>query len=227
MSTNQPAAFVKVTRSFVRAKDTSAAKAPGSSSPTRSQPVVFAWAHRGLMRVSNDWLPRLMWSMQRTGRLGLSGIALLVAGLVFLVSTHLPLVQEVETLRSQLATARAQAASTPTRVSDDGTAVLRTLPPRAQMPALLGVLLQQARASHLSLDTGKYETASLKSGGVVSYQISFPVTGPYPQVRRFIDATLTALPAAALSELSLTRKTIGDAEVEAQIRMTVFTRDSP
>jgi hypothetical protein len=46
-------------------------------------------------------------------------------------------------------------------------------------------------------------------------------------VRQFIDATLTALPTVALSELSLTRKTIGDGSVEAQIRMTLFTRESP
>jgi hypothetical protein len=95
------------------------------------------------------------------------------------------------------------------------------------MPSLLGVLLKQADAAHLSIDTGKYESSALKSGGVTSYQVSFPVSGPYPQVRQFIDATLTALPTVALSELSLTRKTIGDGSVEAQIRMTLFTRESP
>jgi hypothetical protein len=95
------------------------------------------------------------------------------------------------------------------------------------MPALLGVLLKQADAAHLSIDTGKYETTALKSGGVVSYQISFPITGPYPQVRQFIDATLSALPTVGMSELSLTRKSIGDGAVEAQIRLVAFTRDGP
>ncbi len=112
-------------------------------------------------------------------------------------------------------------------VSDPGAALLRTLPRRSQMPALLGVLVQQADAAHLSIDTGKYESTALKSGAVMTYQISFPVAGPYPQVRRFIDATLAALPAAAVTELSLTRKTIADDAVEAQIRLTVFTQDSP
>jgi hypothetical protein len=226
MSANQPTAFSTVTRTRGRSKEILAAAA-SASHPTRAQSVVIAEAHRWLTRASNEWLPRLTWSVQRTGRAGVSGLALLLASLVFLVSTHLPLAHEVGDLHSQLTAARVQSAAAPAPVSDYGTALLRSLPQRAQMPALLGVLLQQADAAHLSLDTGKYESTALKSGGVMTYQISFPVTGAYPQVRRFIDATLTALPAVAMSELSLTRKTIGDGAVEAQIRLTVFTQDSP
>jgi Tfp pilus assembly protein PilO len=159
--------------------------------------------------------------------MGLTGIALLVASLVFLVSTHLPLAHEIENLSSQLTVARVRTVDRPAPVRDHGIALLRSLPSRAQMPALLGLLLKQADAAHLSIDTGKYETTALKTGGVMTYQVSFPIVGSYPQVRQFIDATLTALPAVAMSELSLTRKTIGDGEVEAQIRLTAFTQDSP
>jgi len=159
--------------------------------------------------------------------MGFTGLALLAASLVFLVSTHLPLAHEIEDLRSQLTVARARTVDGPAPIRDHGTALLRSLPPRTQMPALLGLLLKQADAAHLSIDTGKYETTALKTGGVMTYQISFPVIGPYPQVRQFIDATLTALPAVAMSELSLTRKTIGDGEVEAQLRLTAFTQDGP
>ena len=77
------------------------------------------------------------------------------------------------------------------------------------------------------MDTGKYEMSTSKSGDIVRYKVSFPVIGPYPQVRHFIDATLAALPAAAISELSIERKAIGDSAVEAQIRLTVFTRSAP
>lgn len=181
---------------------------------------------RWLARVSDEWLPQLMWSVQRTGRLGMSGIALIATCAIFLISTHLPLAQEVNDLRAQLETARVRSDAAPAQVSDRGAALLHSLPQRAQMPALLGVLLKQADAAHLNIDTGKYETSALKSGGIVSYQISFPVSGPYPQVRQFIDGTLAALPAVALSELSLTRKNIGDQTVEAQIRLTAFTQDS-
>jgi hypothetical protein len=180
-----------------------------------------------MLRASNHWLPYLTWSIQRSGRLGLLGMALLLGSLVFLVSAQLPLVQQVNDLRSQVASARAQLAAAPAPKPEIGTTLLHTLPVRDQIPELIGVLLEQAGTAHLSLDTGKYETTAAKGGGVVSYQISFPVTGPYPQIRQFIDATLTALPATAVTELSLTRKTIGDVEVEAQVHKTVFTRDGP
>jgi Tfp pilus assembly protein PilO len=158
----------------------------------------------------------------------LSGLGLLAAGIVFLVSTHLPLVHELNDLRAQTQWASTHAhAAAPRSVNEPGTFLLRSLPRRAEMPTVLGVLLHQAYAAHLNIDTGKYEATPLKNGGVMRYQISFPVTGPYPQVRQFIDSTLVALPAAAMTELSLTRKTIGDGVVEAQIRLTVFTRDAP
>jgi len=200
---------------------------PRPADSKRGGAVAIGAARRWLTVVSDRWLPRVAWSLQRTGRLGLSGVALLLASAIFLVSTHLPLTREVEELRSQVESAPAGASASSRPVSDSGTAMLRSLPSRAEAPALLGVLLKQADAAHLSIDTGKYETAALKSGGVTSYQVSFPVTGPYPQVRQFIDATLTALPAVALSELSLTRKAIGDGSVEAQIRLTFFTREAP
>ena len=194
--------------------------------PVKAQALVTITARRWLALVSDQWLPHLTWSVQRTGRAGLSGLALLLASLVFLLSTHLPLARQVEELRSDLQRAHEQRVKTPTTTAPDG-ALLRNLPRRALMPTLLGTLLHEADAAHLSIDTGKYETTALKNGGVVTYQISFPVTGQYPQVRQFIDATLAALPMVAVSELSLTRKTIGDGTVEAQIRLTAFTQDRP
>ena len=67
----------------------------------------------------------------------------------------------------------------------------------------------------------------MKNSGVVRYQIAFPVTGPYPQIRAFIDATLASMPAVALSDLVLERSSIARGNVEAQIRMTVYTRSAP
>lgn len=209
------------------AKAASPAPASSPGKVTRTEPTALLLVRGWLERASQQWVPRITWSVQRTGRTGLCGIALLLASLIFLVSTHLPLTREVESLRSQVTLTHAQAATAPVSVADSGAALLHRLPGRAQMPALLGVLLQQADNAHLSMDTGKYETTTLKSGGVVSYQISFPVSGPYPRVRQFIDSTLAALPAVAVTELSLTRKAIGDGTVEAQIRLTAFTQDRP
>jgi Tfp pilus assembly protein PilO len=200
----------------------------GSTSVQRKLPVdVIASGRALLVKASNVWLPRAVWSVQRTGRPGLAGIALIMMSVVFLISTHLNLAQEVESLRSQLERARTQTPRKSRAVTDPGSALLHSLPVRGDMPALLGVLLKQADDAHLAIDTGKYEATETKTGRLVRYQVSFPVVGPYPQVRQFIDATLTALPAVAIRELSLQRKTIGDSSVEAQIGLTVFTREKP
>jgi Tfp pilus assembly protein PilO len=176
------------------------------------------------LRLSNEWLPRVVWSASRTGRAGLVGLALVAASGVFYLSTHVPIAAEVAALKSELATAQARAASGAPRVASEPAAIVHNLPKRADMPAMLGLLFEQANAARLSIDTGKYEMTSAKTGDVVRYKVSFPVSGSYPQVRQFIDATLKAMPAVAISELSLERKAIGDGVVEAQIRLTVFTR---
>jgi hypothetical protein len=200
----------------------------GSSAGHREEQVaVLAAVRTLLMKASNEWLPRAAWSVQRTGRLGLTGIALIMMSAIFLVSTHLNLAQEVESLRSHLNIARTQTSRTPRVVTDPGSVLLHSLPTRDDMPALLGVLLKQADDAHLAIDTGKYEANEMKTGRLVRYQVSFPVAGPYPQVRHFIDATLTAMPAVAIRELSVQRKAIGDSSVEAQIGLTVFTREKP
>jgi hypothetical protein len=199
--------------------------APRGSPPARVQRRSDALVplRRLSARLTNQWLPGVVWSVSRTGRAGLVGLALVAASTVFFASTHLRIVDDVTALRAELAAARDRAAAGPSAGADD-LAGARSLPKRADMPALLGILFEQADAAHLTIDTGKYDMTASKSGDIVRYKVSFPVVGPYPQVRQFVDATLKAMPAVAISGLSLERKSIGDGAVEAQIRLTFFTK---
>jgi Tfp pilus assembly protein PilO len=182
-----------------------------------------ALARRLAVRLSNEWLPRAAWTISRTGRAGLVGIALLLAAALFLFSTHLRMAAEVEAMRADLASAQRQARTgNADKVADPATAI-RALPARTDMPAILRQLFNKATQARLAVDTGKYEINAMGSRGIVRYQIAFPVTGPYPQIRAFIDATLATMPAVALSDLVLDRKSLADGNVEAQIRMTVYT----
>ena len=187
---------------------------------------LLAPARRLASLVRTEWAPLVLWHVGRTGRVGLVGIALLLASAMFFFSTHLQVVGEAAALRADLANARARAATTPAG-GNESAQVLRHLPSRAEMPALLGVLLQQADDAKLTVDTGKYEMTTAKAGAITRYRVSFPVTGPYPQVRKFIDATLLALPAVAITELNIERKAIGDGAVEARLRLTFYTRGAP
>lgn len=204
--------------------------APGAAaggSATLSRSGAHASTRRLVSRLGNEWVQRAAWTIGRTGRPGLVGIALLLAAALFLVTTHLQVATEVEALRADLATARRQGR---TAVADEVAAPagpMRTLPARTEMPAILRKLFDEATRARLAVDTAKYEINLTRSSGVVRYQIAFPVTGPYPHIRAFIDATLAAMPAVALSDLVLKRKSIADGDVEAQVRMTVYTRSAP
>lgn len=190
--------------------------------PDRLDPL-----RRLVARASNEWLPRAVWTLGRTGRTGLVGVVLIAASLIFVASTQLKMADEVTGLKADLVAARTKGTATHRDPADAAQATIRDLPDRIAMPALLGTLLTQAADAHLSIDTGKYEVAATKAGQIVRYKVSFPVTGPYPQIREFIDSTLKELPSAAISELTIQRKSIADAAVEAEVRLVVFTRGAP
>jgi len=192
--------------------------------PSTTGPAALpAMPRRLALRLRNGWLPRATWTVRRTGRPGLAGLALLVAAALFYLSTYLKVAAEVEALRTDLATAQLHPHAAPVdRMARRGPA-LPALPARTDMPAILRQLFGEATQAHLAVDTGKYEIKEAKSGAVVRYHLAFPVLGPYPQIREFVDAVLSKMPAVALSDLQLERKSIGEGRVEAQIRMTVYT----
>jgi len=203
----------------------SAASPVGTSLTTTetAQPL-----QRVLARIQHEWLPLAVWSIGRTGRAGLVGIALLLASGVFFASTHSKLAGEVDDLREQLETARARPATSPaSRAAEQPARLVGELPTRVEVPALLGTLVSEAEKAHLSIDTGKYEVLTTKASGVTRYHVSFPITGAYVQIREFIDGLLVAMPAAAISELSIERKQVGDGAVEAQLQLTLYTRGAP
>jgi hypothetical protein len=175
-------------------------------------------------RMSNVWLPGLVWRAERMGRPGLAGLVLIGATAVFAFSTHLPMADEVLRLRSNLQEAQSRAATQPQSALNEPANSVHGLPARTEMPQVLGVILKQASDAQLSIDTAKYEISTTKVGGLVGYRLSFPIDGPYPNVRRFIDSTLIAIPGLAIDDLSIVRKAISDNSVEAQLRMTIFTR---
>jgi hypothetical protein len=55
--------------------------------------------------------------------------------------------------------------------------------------------------------------------------MTFPVKGQYPAIRQFIDATLLAVPSAAVEGLRIERKNAGDDNVEAELGFSVFVRN--
>lgn len=160
---------------------------------------------------------------------GLIGGALLLISLAFGLAATLPAGQELEQARQRAA----QAASVQARVDSGELVVPRTpegqqaafyqdFPSQGEVTRWIERIYDAAAVERLSLAQGQYVLTPVKDTRLNRYQISLPVRGDYGQIRRFITAALAAVPNLALDELSLQRQEIGEAQVDARIRLSLY-----
>jgi hypothetical protein len=86
-------------------------------------------------------------------------------------------------------------------------------------------LFALAGKANLSLSQGEYKSAFDSNAQLHTYQITLPVKGSYGQVWSFGLTALRAIPYASLDELSFKRENIGDAQIEARLRLTMYLSD--
>jgi hypothetical protein len=166
------------------------------------------------------------------GRSGIVGVALLVFSLVCFLAANSPLHGQLAQLRADLLTAQ-QTQATRRQAGLDLTprvqlqTLVSKLPARAQLPAITEQIIAEADAAGLALERGTYAVDIVHSGAIARARIVFPVHGSYPNIRRFVDGTLGAVPGAAVDGLRFERKDISAAEVDAEVRFLVYLRNSP
>ena len=88
-------------------------------------------------------------------------------------------------------------------------------------------LFALAARSGLSLRQGEYKAAFERNARLHTYQVTLPVKGNYDAIWQFALAALRTMPFAALDEISFRRDAIGEAEVEARLRITLYLLDRP
>ena len=79
-----------------------------------------------------------------------------------------------------------------------------------------------AAKSGLTLAQGEYKSAYERNGRLHTYQVTLPVKGSYGAIWQFGMLALRAIPFASLDEISFKRETIGEASVEARLRLTLY-----
>jgi len=94
-------------------------------------------------------------------------------------------------------------------------------------PDQLDRLLQHAADQGLQLNDGLYTVTREAQGQVVCYQVSLPLQGTYPQVRRFLTALLKSEPGLALLDVQFHRVKISDPALDATVRLSYFMRPAP
>ena len=169
-------------------------------------------------------VPHAQYQLTRLGALGMTGLAAMFAAVVIGLGALIPGQNAIRALDADIA--RAKQHHPPSEVTpEEGVGrLVAALPTRGQIPAVIGLVLQQAQQAGVPLDVGHYAFVPAKSGGVGRYELEFPVHASYPQVRDFINRTLTAIPAAGLDKLRIERKTVADQAVNADVRFVVFVR---
>ena len=168
-------------------------------------------------------------SVHYLGLPGLLGVGLLLLALAALFSVVMPAQKELE--RSRLAqqqraeqTARVQAGGSkkPQSRADQLKTFYSAFPTEIAAADALQSIYDTANQNGVALPHGEYSMAVDKDTRLARYNITLPVVGSYEQIRGFIAAALAAVPALALEHVDFQRQKIGDPQLEAKLRLTLF-----
>lgn len=172
--------------------------------------------------LSRHWRDVLGWP-------GVAALGVLAAILPFYLSTVRPLQAQVDEARRSVerqAGQEALAGRPDARARRDHAGQLaeyyRFFPPARSAPQWLEKLIALAESRGLSLDQGEYHVAPDKVGRLVSFRMTLPVKGEYPQIRRFLADLQAGLPVVALEKVQFERQNIADPAVEARIGLVLY-----
>lgn len=157
---------------------------------------------------------------------GMVGVGLLIATGGFYVSTLAPQQLRIEALRKETVQLRQQAnqstSAVPQAPAEKLAAFYAFFPPSTELPDLLGKVFDSAKRQSLALEQGEYRPLKDSVGNLMRYQFTLPVRGSYPQIRKFVDVALAEVPALSLDSIQFERRKIGDATVDAKLKLVVF-----
>ena len=167
-------------------------------------------------------------ALEYLGIAGIVGIGLLLACAAFWTSAVKPAKEELAAQRAALERMRSRAPMQP--VSGAGRAeelrrFYNLFPSAAALTGELERLHRLARNSRLELAQGEYRLER-RPAGLWAYRVTLPVRGSYSEVRNFISAVLKDMPGASIDALRFDRKKADDAQLEAQLRLTLYARPS-
>jgi hypothetical protein len=117
------------------------------------------------------------------------------------------------------------AAPAPAPAPDNLAAFYGALGQRGSAEQQVRILFGLAEKSGLVLRQGEYKAGFDRNANVYTYQVNLPVKGSYGAIWQFAMAALRAIPFASLDEITFHRDAIGDATVDARLRLTLYLRE--
>lgn len=91
----------------------------------------------------------------------------------------------------------------------------------------LKLMLELAKEAGVVVGQSQFRYRSMPSTKLIAYDITAPVKGTYPAIRRFCEHFLLAVPFASLSELNLKRDSTQQTQIEGKLRLTLYLHSQP
>ncbi len=164
---------------------------------------------------------------RRLGASGLVGLGLLAVALLLQVIQVESSQQAARAQHEKLAALRLAAITHDADPAPVPLNPLAMLPPTGEASQRIGELEQLAHAHGISLPRGQYSVAPLSGTTLARWQLVLPVEAPYPALHAFLAAALERLPNLTLDELKLKRDRIESAELQAELRLSLFVEAAP
>jgi len=191
-------------------------------------PVWTANLRQGLVQQ----LALLRYQARRLGWSGLAGAALALLALFFQLTVVSEAQQAAEGARSQIEalsqTHPAKPGAAPSTDQNQLETLHRFFPGSDAREAALVRIHTLAGEHGLSLESGDYREIAGDiakkngAGSLVKYQLSLPLSGPYPALRAWLAAVMNEMPTVALEDFSLKRDTVANPVVDARVRFTLY-----
>ena len=86
----------------------------------------------------------------------------------------------------------------------------------------LRLLSDLAKVASLTLTRADYQRRPLPAVPLLQWQVTQPVQADYPAIRRYLEAVLHDLPNASLDEITVHRDDIGQGQVQARLRWSLW-----
>jgi Tfp pilus assembly protein PilO len=86
----------------------------------------------------------------------------------------------------------------------------------------IGKIAAIARRDGLMLQQAEYKAERDKTGKLTRFQMSLPLRGEYPTIRRFLSDIHAEIPIASLEQVQFERQKVGDSMVDAKVRLVLY-----
>lgn len=173
----------------------------------------------------------LLWQLQqgarRLGVAGVAGLSLLAAALLLQLLAVGSANDAIGAQQARLAELRRAAATRAAAPAPQPVNPLAALPPTGTAAQQIGELEQLARAHGLDMPRGQYSVTPLTGTSLARWQLVLPVEASYPALHAFLAAALERLPNLTLDEFRLKRERIESAELQAELRLSLFVEAAP